>query len=1551
MHRGRSNTTPGRSGAAFRSRRRRLDEEKGQSYGIKSRLKQGRLQKRNAKYGWKEYFFVCTNFTLRYHDDEGQVLPNGYISVSDMKEIKCDGRKFDIYTRSRNRIYKLMARSEKEANGWVQALNAAIQYEKACLKNLLRAGRDEHIQMWMINYWDVSTCNSQTRLFGGEIYKAAIGHETIGRKLMLHYCTDEDLLKMLLDILHDPPRRKGDMNFQIQAMLKQFKFCDTKRETTKTRIRNIGRKRELKRSISDSALCKLKREPQIRFNDDGTSFEDFSQNAIGRTVKRGTIRRSSNAKRSEDSKRSLSPKYKGDTPQNPVSPRKLKGKKHRRSLSNYNSYLRVSDTKKTKGRRLKFSKKNYQHTKRELDLSERKAIYDWMLNEHTETLEAISRVLNSLNERVRSLALRFLWLLLVTKNYLSDEPNLGEVGKKFSEIVLSSYEHHRTPSRFLIQNTTTLLQMMMHTNKELSDTKLNLKDEQKKYVVQPYIWQTVFKGLQGSPMFPRKTCLKDINFLLINRPGNLESICQQKDWHTWLLPLLYDIPYEANHASYVAKARVYTFNVYLKILEHSMLTYPVDKFAAEIRRAVISLLSPFTRQSASICQTLLTAFCSLLTTNAQIFDASGGEEVRVWLNALHFIKLVQVIVFMTPAKQFHLGDYTKDLWQKKSMKGNSELKDKTIVLWRQILNHSRNDDGEITKLATERLKKKLKHRTSELDDGKVKLSEKEEFLKVGTALLGSGKQKRKRSHTIGSSFFSFAESFFGSNSREVSISKPDSQVTIPTQRTRAESEWSRGSGNSHRSRSGSHHSREVSRNRAGSVNPFEFGASEERRSSPEKSETAARWINKGKLTRGESILMNSHLAFTFSEAAVRRRKKAVMGLRRTLNKSKKTRQMWLYGSHWKEGIQGDIILLNRLMKFICAVKSRSNRENAEKFSKKILYRLQKRAFQEIPFLCDASAFLSIIRDKYSQISTSMLGQMLKEFVGSSDDSRRKIFKPFEQSRFRSEMRLNRQLDNEILQQNNRRTHKAKILLMGTKNVGKSTIFKQYISHFGRGFSAASRRSFRKDIYENIITSVKNLVWHAERLTKRIKVDSKSLNRVCDWLAFPDDPIDDFQVSVKDVSKMLKDQKRENDIKILETYNLAIKAYLASNVMESRIKGTQKDAVPSTWSGIQKLHDFKSLSPPKIIIKWINEFRHTSFSVAEITRRKLAVIENTVQKCYSENSAIKFNGEIGRAAYYIWKDPAIERVFEGYSSFKEKRINPSVSYLLERAARIGEADMASMDSLIEDVECDISNYTPSIDEVMHVCSESKGAVEGHFEIFSQPIDVVHLAAQRGKRKKYMFFFAGLDAVVFVASLNSYDIEKEEEEGFKIQRTESDTKDEIDPPDYPKYRIHQSLKEFRSLCEDDALKQTAKIIILNKHDLFKEKIARVPITRAFREYEGEPHNSEKVLEFLKTKFVKAAGPLQDIRDIFIHVTTATDHKTMKDVLEKVQKQINSHQQKAIKIVLGDKGSKHMKRMLKRGKSFNGKFKSRFSSKFKKKMVKPSLKRNTRLAATIL
>ena len=87
--------------------------------------------------------------------------------------------------------------------------------------------------------------------------------------------------------------------------------------------------------------------------------------------------------------------------------------------------------------------------------------------------------------------------------------------------------------------------------------------------------------------------------------------------------------------------------------------------------------------------------------------------------------------------------------------------------------------------------------------------------------------------------------------------------------------------------------------------------------------------------------------------------------------------------------------------------------------------------------------------------------------------------PEEAARRRVERDKSKALEQQMTQDHSSDQQINKLLLLGAGESGKSTLFKQMISIYGKGYPEAERKTFTSIIYSNIIASMKTLCQHSE----------------------------------------------------------------------------------------------------------------------------------------------------------------------------------------------------------------------------------------------------------------------------------------------------------------------------------------------------------------------------------------------------------------------------------------------------------------------------------------
>eukprot|EP00696_Hemimastix_kukwesjijk_P015863 gnl/Hemi2/411_TR135_c0_g1_i1.p1 gnl/Hemi2/411_TR135_c0_g1~~gnl/Hemi2/411_TR135_c0_g1_i1.p1 ORF type:complete len:354 (+),score=85.71 gnl/Hemi2/411_TR135_c0_g1_i1:365-1426(+) len=213
---------------------------------------------------------------------------------------------------------------------------------------------------------------------------------------------------------------------------------------------------------------------------------------------------------------------------------------------------------------------------------------------------------------------------------------------------------------------------------------------------------------------------------------------------------------------------------------------------------------------------------------------------------------------------------------------------------------------------------------------------------------------------------------------------------------------------------------------------------------------------------------------------------------------------------------------------------------------------------------------------------------------------------------------------------------------------------------------------------------------------------------------------------------------------------------------------------------------------------------------------------------------------------LWTDPAIRSVWDRRSAFQ---INDTAPYFFDSATRVVAPD-----------------YVPSHNDIIHARIQTHGIVDQEFSLQGQIVRLIDVGGQRPQRRKWLYCFEGVTAVIYVASLSEYDQVLAENSSIN--------------------RMKESLDLFAELVDSKWFKNSIFIVFLNKRDLFEEKIKRVDLRGCFADYTGGC-NYERALEYIHQQFLAIAHRVN--RQVYIKVTCATDQKNVDDVFTAIRHHI--------------------------------------------------------------
>jgi GTPase SAR1 family protein len=224
--------------------------------------------------------------------------------------------------------------------------------------------------------------------------------------------------------------------------------------------------------------------------------------------------------------------------------------------------------------------------------------------------------------------------------------------------------------------------------------------------------------------------------------------------------------------------------------------------------------------------------------------------------------------------------------------------------------------------------------------------------------------------------------------------------------------------------------------------------------------------------------------------------------------------------------------------------------------------------------------------------------------------------------------------------------------------------------------------------------------------------------------------------------------------------------------------------------------------------------------------------------------IDVNEEVAIHIEVLWAESALRATFELRGELK---IEDSSAYFFDHVKRISG-----------------HSYIPTDKDILFVRHRTTGVIEQKLKMDNNHFHIFDVGGQRSERKKWIHCFEHVTAVIFVASLSSYN--------------------EVMFEDDSSNAMHDSINLFDEICNSRWFIQTAMILFLNKMDLFAEKIQKYPLTVCFQDYQGE-ETYEHCIQYIKKQFEdRLVNPHE--KQIYTHVTMATDRDNVIKVFADVQ-----------------------------------------------------------------
>ena len=126
------------------------------------------------------------------------------------------------------------------------------------------------------------------------------------------------------------------------------------------------------------------------------------------------------------------------------------------------------------------------------------------------------------------------------------------------------------------------------------------------------------------------------------------------------------------------------------------------------------------------------------------------------------------------------------------------------------------------------------------------------------------------------------------------------------------------------------------------------------------------------------------------------------------------------------------------------------------------------------------------------------------------------------------------------------------------------------------------------------------------------------------------------------------------------------------------------------------------------------------------------------------------------------------------------------------------------------------YLPNDEDVLRARIKSTGITETTFTVQSLTYRVLDVGGQRSERRKWIHCFENVTAILFLVAISEYD--------------------QMLLEDGTVNRLQEALTLFDSICNSEWFINTSIILLLNKIDMFREKLPLSPLRAYFPAYDG-------------------------------------------------------------------------------------------------------------------
>jgi len=218
-----------------------------------------------------------------------------------------------------------------------------------------------------------------------------------------------------------------------------------------------------------------------------------------------------------------------------------------------------------------------------------------------------------------------------------------------------------------------------------------------------------------------------------------------------------------------------------------------------------------------------------------------------------------------------------------------------------------------------------------------------------------------------------------------------------------------------------------------------------------------------------------------------------------------------------------------------------------------------------------------------------------------------------------------------------------------------------------------------------------------------------------------------------------------------------------------------------------------------------------------------------------NTEVAWKPELGQWIKTLWNEPSIKAIYNERDRLFT--LNDGAGFLFDAIDRINEP-----------------NYVPNAQDLLRVRIRSAGIEKAEYSFKDTTFKVYDVGGQIPERRKWAKLLRICTAIIFFASLSEYD--------QKLREDES------------KWRLADTLSLWEEIMKVPELAGKPTILMLNKVDIFKQKVQKKGIDCFFPEYKGPAGDWEAAADYIKKQYLNRLGGSKEQINVLVHFICAVD-----------------------------------------------------------------------------